>query len=137
MNNSKQLLGCILMMLMMATLPLHAGRYKILSVNKGKAIRIGGHVCKTGDTSDDKASISWISDGQTIKVLNLNTQKVLILKAKDFKKQESKSLYSYLTSQKYMSVRSFTPTDDDGANNRDGKNKMKNKKKNKSDDEKK
>ena len=90
-----------------------------------------------GDTFDDKAPISWISDGQTIKVLNLNTQKVLILKAKDFKKQESKSLYSYLTSQKYMSVRSFTPTDDDGANNRDGKNKMKNKKKNKSDDEKK
>lgn len=81
-----------------------ADRYKVLYVNSSD-IRVGNKVISVGNIFDDKETIKWTSELQAMKVINLNTKRVMVFAAKALKKKKSSSLYEYLTGIKHLSTR--------------------------------
>ena len=94
----------VLMMIVMAAISVLADKYKVLYVNSPD-IRIGANNAVIGNVFTDRDKIVWGNDRQAIKVLNLNTNRVIVLAAKALKKKNASSLYEYLTSTKHLSTR--------------------------------
>lgn len=90
--------------LMMAAGHVFADRYKVLYLNS-PGIKVGNKTLVVGNVFDDKDAIKWTSDQQAIKVMNLNTKRVMVLAAKALKKKNVSSLYEYLTNTKHLSTR--------------------------------
>ena len=81
-----------------------ADKYKVLYLNSPD-IKVGNKTIVVGNVFDDKDAIKWTSEQQAMKVMNLNTNRVMVLAAKALKKKKSNSLYEYLTSTKHLSTR--------------------------------
>ena len=85
-----------------------ADRYKVLYLNSSD-IRIANKTAAVGSIFDDRETINWTSDQQAMKVVNLNTNRVMVFAAKALKKKKASSLYEYLTGNKHLSTRSLSP----------------------------
>lgn len=83
-----------------------ADRYKVLYVNSS-GIRIETKNVTVGSVFTDKDKIEWTDDQQAMKVINLNTNRIMVLAAKALKKKKASSLYEYLTSTKRLSTRNL------------------------------
>ena len=81
-----------------------ADKYKVLYVNS-TGIKIEKKKAAVGLIFSDKDKIAWIDDQQAMKVINMNTNRVMVLAAKALNKKKSSSLYEYLTSTKHLSTR--------------------------------
>lgn len=81
-----------------------ADRYKVLYVNS-TGIKIETKNVTVGSVFTDKDKIVWTNEQQAMKVINLNTNRIMILAAKALKKKNASSLYKYLTSTKHLSTR--------------------------------
>lgn len=81
-----------------------ADKYKVLYVNS-TGIKIETKKVVVGFVFTDKDIIVWTNDQQAMKVINLNTNRIMILAAKALKKKNASSLYEYLTSTKHLSTR--------------------------------
>lgn len=80
-----------------AAVSLYADTYKVLYVNS-KSIIINGKVAKKGLIFNDSDEIRWTSEKQAIRVINLANNKVYLIPAKKYIKNNSKSLLGYLES---------------------------------------
>lgn len=83
-----------------------ADTYKILYINSTN-IKINGKTAVVGLVFSDKDKITWTSEQQAIKVINLTSKRVVVLVAKALNKKGSISIYEYLTSKKHLSTRNF------------------------------
>ena len=90
--------------LLMIACCVFADKYKVLYLNSPD-IKVGNKTIVVGNVFDDKDAIKWTSEQQAMKVMNLNTNRVMVLAAKALKKKKSNSLYEYLTSTKHLSTR--------------------------------
>ena len=81
-----------------------ADRFKVLYVNS-TGIKIEAKNVSVGTVFTDKDKIVWSDDQQAMKVLNLNTNRIMVLAAKALKKKGVSSLYEYLTSTRHLSTR--------------------------------
>ena len=90
--------------LLMIACCVFADKYKVLYLNSSE-IKVGNKTIVVGNVIDDKDVIKWTSDQQAMKVMNLNTKRVIVLAAKALKKKKSTSLYEYLTNTKHLSTR--------------------------------
>lgn len=96
----------IFVILLIITSYAFADKYKVLYVNSSN-IKIGNKTIVSGQIFDDKENITWSSDQQAMKVLNLNTKRVMVFAAKALNKKKAASLYDYLTSTKHLSTRNI------------------------------
>ena len=103
MGKKKEIILALLLLVACSTF---ADRYKVLFVNSTD-IMIGNKTTVVGNIFDDKESIHWTSDQQAMKVVNLNTNRVMVFAAKALKKKKASSLYEYLTGSKHLSTRSL------------------------------
>lgn len=94
----------LLVALLMIACSVYADKYKVLYLNSPN-IRVGNKTVVVGDVIDDKDAIKWTSEQQAMKVMNLNTKRMMVLAAKALKKKNVSSLYEYLTSTKRLSTR--------------------------------
>lgn len=108
MHSYRKIISIVCFILLIVSVPTHAERYKILHINSG-GVQIGSLTLKVGDTFDGTQIIIWNDDRQAIKVLNLDTQKVMVITAKGFEKSKAKSINEYLIGVKHLSVRGFQP----------------------------
>lgn len=92
--------------LIMVACHVFADRYKVLYVNS-KGIKIENRNAAVGSIFSDKDKIEWTDDQQAMKVINLNTNRIMVLAAKALKKKKASSLYEYLTSTKHLSTRNL------------------------------
>lgn len=83
-----------------------ADRYKVLYVNS-TGIKIETKNVTVGSVFTDKDKIVWTNDQQAMKVVNLNTNRIMILAAKALKKKNASSLYEYLTNTRHLSTRAL------------------------------
>lgn len=90
--------------IMMIASFVYADRYKVLYVN-ATGIKIDKKNVVVGNEFSDKDIIEWTDDQQAMKVVNLNTNRIVVLAAKALKKKNVSSLYDYLTSTKHLSTR--------------------------------
>lgn len=90
--------------LLMVACHVFADKYKVLYVNS-TGIKIEKKNAAVGSIFSDKDKIVWTDDQQAMKVVNINTNRVIVLAAKALKKKKSSSLYEYLTSTKRLSTR--------------------------------
>ena len=90
--------------LLMIACCVFADKYKVLYLNSSD-IKVGNKTLVVGTVFDDKDAIKWSSEQQAVKVMNLNTKRVIVLAAKALKKKKTTSLYDYLTSTKHLSTR--------------------------------
>lgn len=81
-----------------------ADKYKVLYVNS-TGIKIEDKDADVGSIFSDKDKIVWMDDQQAMKVINLDTNRIMVLAAKALKKKRSSSLYEYLTNTKHLSTR--------------------------------
>ena len=84
-----------------------ADKYKVLYVNS-TGIKIEKKNVVVGSIFSDKDIIEWTNNQQAMKVINLSTNRIMVLAAKAMKKKKSYSLYEYLTSTKHLSTRQIT-----------------------------
>lgn len=91
---------------MMLVCHVFADRYKVLYVNS-PGIKIETKNAVVGLVFSDKDKIVWASDQQAMKVVNLNTNRAMVLAAKALKKKNASSLYDYLTSTRRLSTRNL------------------------------
>ena len=96
----------IIMVVLMFACHVFADRYKVLYVNSTE-IKIETKNVVVGQVFSDKDKILWTSDQQAMKVINLNTNRIMVLAAKALKKKNASSLYDYLTSTKRLSTRDY------------------------------
>lgn len=90
--------------ILMAACHVFADRYKVLYVNSTD-IKIETKNVSVGSVFTDKDMIMWTDDQQAMKVINLNTKRIMVLAAKAMKKKKASSLYEYLTSTRHLSTR--------------------------------
>ena len=95
--------------IMMIASFVYADRYKVLYVN-ATGIKIDKKNVVVGNEFSDKDIIEWTDDQQAMKVINLNTNRIVVLAAKALKKKNVSSLYDYLTSTKHLSTRGLNTT---------------------------
>lgn len=81
-----------------------ADKYKVLYVNS-TGIKIEDKDADVGSIFSDKDKIVWMDDQQAMKVINLDTNRIMVIAAKALKKKRSTSLYEYLTSTRHLSTR--------------------------------
>ena len=81
-----------------------ADNYKILQMN-AQSVKIGNKQYKTGDVFPDSEPISWASDKQAIKAMNLNTKQIKLFAAKVFKDIEAQSIKDYFLKNSHLSTR--------------------------------
>lgn len=93
-----------MVIVLMVTSFVFADKYKVLYVNS-TGIKIETKNVAVGSVFTDKDKIVWTDDQQAMKVINLNTNRVMVLAAKALKKKKASSLYEYLTSTKHLSTR--------------------------------
>lgn len=101
MEKKKQI---VLGILLMVTFCAFADKYKVLYVNSSD-IRIGNKSIAVGNIFDDKETITWTSEQQAMKVINLDTKRVMVFAARALKKKKATTLYEYLTNTKHLSTR--------------------------------
>ncbi|MBE6269731.1 MAG: hypothetical protein E7101_02120 [Prevotella ruminicola] len=94
----------IIMAVLMTACHVFADKYKVLYVNS-TGIKIETKNVAVGSGFTDKDKIVWTDDRQAMKVINLNTNRIIVLAAKALKKKKASSLYEYLTSTKHLSTR--------------------------------
>lgn len=94
----------IMVSILMVASYVFADKYKVLYVNS-KDIKIDTKIVVVGSVFTDKDKIVWSDDQQAMKVINLNTNRIMVLAAKALKKKKASSLYEYLTKTKHMSTR--------------------------------
>lgn len=94
----------IIMAVLMTACHVFADKYKVLYVNS-TGIKIETKNVAVGSVFTDKDKIVWTDDQQAMKVINLNTNRIIVLAAKALKKKKASSLYEYLTSTKHLSTR--------------------------------
>ena len=94
----------LMLAIMMIASFVYADRYKVLYVN-ATGIKIDKKNVVVGNEFSDKDIIEWTDDQQAMKVVNLNTNRIVVLAAKALKKKNVSSLYDYLTSTKHLSTR--------------------------------
>lgn len=80
-----------------------ADTYKIVYLNSPD-IRINDKPAKTGDTFNDKATISWTKERQAMKVYCIETKKQMLLVARDGDVKKKRDLHSLLTSTHHLST---------------------------------
>lgn len=90
--------------ILMVVCHVFADKYKVLYVNSTD-IKIEIKKVSVGSIFTDKDKIMWTNDQQAMKVINLNTKRIMVLAAKALKKKKASSLYEYLTSTKHLSTR--------------------------------
>lgn len=91
---------------LLATSYVFADNYKVLYVNSS-GIKINNNSITVGKVFSDKDKIIWSGDQQAIKVVNLKTNRIVVLAAKAMKKKKTSSLYEYLTGTKHLSTRNL------------------------------
>ena len=96
------LLVCLHMLLQSAT----ADNYRVLFANSAN-IRIGNQIARRGLEFSDNDQIGWTSDDQALKVVNLSTNRVMIIAKKAFDRKNVKSLADYLLKIKHLSTRDY------------------------------
>lgn len=79
-----------------------ADTYKILYINT-PSVTIENRQMHLGDIFDEGAQIKWDSDKQALKVLNVQSNKVLLFAAKQF--TQSKSIKDFYLKQNHLSTR--------------------------------
>lgn len=94
------------LVILMAACHVSADRYKVLYVNS-TGIKIETKNVVVGLVFSDKDKIVWANEQQAMKVINLSTNRIMVLAAKALKKKKSSSLYEYLTSTKHLSTRNL------------------------------
>ena len=101
----------LMFMVVVFTVACHvfADRYKVLYVNS-TGIKIDKNNVVVGSIFSDKDNIVWTDNQQAMKVINMNTNRIIVLVAKALKKKKSTSLYEYLTSTKHLSTRDIKKT---------------------------
>lgn len=92
--------------LLMVAYHIFADRYRVLYINS-TGIKIETKNVFVGSVFSDKDKIVWEDDQQAMKVVNLNTNRIMVLAAKALKKKNASSLYDYLTSTKRLSTRDY------------------------------
>lgn len=81
-----------------------ADTYKILFLNTSN-ININGKELKVGNTFDSSESINWDNESQAVKVMNLSTNKIMVLASKDFTSRNCSSLDAYFIYTERLSTR--------------------------------
>lgn len=99
------LMALIVCLLMLAQLAM-ADNYRVLFANSAN-IRIGNQIARKGIVFNDNDNISWTSDNQALKVLNLSTNRIMIIAKKAFDRKNAKSLADYLRKVKHLSTREY------------------------------
>jgi len=83
-----------------------ADNYRVLFANSAN-IRIGNKNVKKGLEFSDNDNIDWTSDNQALKVINLSTNRIMIIAKKAFERKNAKSLVDYLHKVKRLSTRDY------------------------------
>ena len=83
-----------------------ASKYKVLFINSS-GIKVGTKTAIVGQVFSDKDRITWTNDQQAMKVINLDTKRIMVIAAKALKKKKASSLYDYLTTTRHLSTRSI------------------------------
>lgn len=96
------LMVCLLMSAQQAM----ADNYRVLFANSAN-IRIGNQIARKGIKFNDNDKISWTSDNQALKVMNLSTNRIMIIAKKAFDRKNAKSLADYLRKVKHLSTRDY------------------------------
>ena len=96
------LIVCVLMSSQLAM----ADNYRVLFTNSAN-IRIGNQIARKGIEFNDSNKISWTSDNQALKVMNLSTNRIMIIAKKAFDRKNAKSLADYLRKVKHLSTRNY------------------------------
>ena len=94
---------------LMVVCHIFADKYKVLYVNS-TGIKIEKKNVAVGSVFTDKDNIVWTDDQQAMKVINITTNRVLVLAAKALNKKKASSLYEYLTHKKRLSTRDLKKT---------------------------
>lgn len=97
---------CIKLMLVFS-ICVSADTYKVLCVSKG-IIKINGQQAVKGLLFNDHDMIQWTSDNQGMRVLNINTSKVITLLAKRFSQDDSHSIADNVGHIKHLSTRELS-----------------------------
>lgn len=96
------LMVCLLMPAQLAM----ADNYRVLFANSAN-IRIGNQIARKGIEFNDNDKISWASHNQALKVINLSTNRIMIISKKAFDRKNAKSLVDYLRKVKHLSTRDY------------------------------
>lgn len=83
---------------------LSADTYRILFLNT-ESIKINGNNLTVGCTFNSNDNISWDNESQAVKVMNLSSNKIMVLTSKDFTNRNSHSIDSYLIYIGHLSTR--------------------------------
>lgn len=102
----KKIILTLVVFLLMIVMPTYADNYKVLYANSVN-IRIGSQIATKGLVFNDEEKITWTSDSQALKVLNMSTNRVIIIAQKAFCRRDSKSLADYLSKVKHLSTREY------------------------------
>ncbi len=92
----------LIVFLLVLLTTIKADKYRILFMNYPRLF-VNGKPAKVGDVFDDKAIIKWAKERQAIKVLNLRTQKRLVMASKPTNKKVL-TAYDILTQNKHLST---------------------------------
>lgn len=91
------------------TKSIQADNYRVLYANS-RNIKIGNKNAKKGLTFNDKEPITWTSDKQALKVINLSNNRVIVITQKGFNRKKTKSIADYLSKVKHLSTREYNTT---------------------------
>ncbi len=83
---------------------LSADTYRILFLNT-ESIKINGNNLTVGCTFNSNDNITWNNESQAVKVMNLTSNKIMVLTSKDFTNRNSHSIDSYLIYTEHLSTR--------------------------------
>ncbi|MBQ3522787.1 MAG: hypothetical protein IJA38_08135 [Bacteroidales bacterium] len=83
---------------------LSADTYRILFLNT-ESIKINGNNLTVGCTFNSNDNITWDNESQAVKVMNLSSNKIMVLTSKDFTNKNSHSIDSYLIYTEHLSTR--------------------------------
>lgn len=99
------LMALIVCLLLSAQLAM-ADNFRVLFANSAN-IRIGNQIARKGIEFNDNDKISWTSNNQALKVMNLSTNRIMIIAKKAFDRKNAKSLADYLRKVKHLSTRDY------------------------------
>lgn len=96
----------ILLSVVLSSFPqtLSADTYRILFLNTA-SIKINGNNLTVGCTFNSNDNIAWDHESQAVKVMNLSSNKIMVLTSRDFTNKNSHSIDSYLIYTEHLSTR--------------------------------
>lgn len=106
MDKRKTTLILLFFAMFLLPIPMEADKYKVLYTNSDN-IRIDDRPVTVGMEFEDVNYINWLSDSQAMKVLNLSTNRIMVVTAQGFKRKKAMSLEEYFLSSKHLSTRGY------------------------------